>query len=41
MKDQASDEKEIQVSGTYGIDNKPGSFTGTVSLERENSIYYN
>ena len=34
--------KEIQISGTYRIVNKTGSFTGTVTFdERENSIYYN
>ena len=34
-------EKQIQISGTYKLDNKTDSFTGTVTFEeRENSIYY-
>lgn len=33
--------KQIQISGTYKLDNKTDSFTGTVTFdERENSIYY-
>jgi hypothetical protein len=33
--------KQIQISGTYKLDNKTDSFKGTVTVdERENSIYY-
>lgn len=33
--------KQIQISGTYKLDNKTDSFSGTVTFdERENSIYY-
>lgn len=33
--------RQIQISGTYKLDNKIDSFTGTVTFdERENSIYY-
>ncbi|MEJ1242563.1 hypothetical protein WBG78_30750 [Chryseolinea sp. T2] len=34
-------ERQIQILGTYQLDNKTDSFTGTVTFnERENSIYY-
>jgi hypothetical protein len=33
--------KQIQILGTYKLDNKTDSFSGTVTFdERENSIYY-
>jgi hypothetical protein len=33
--------KQIEISGTYKLDNKTDSFTGTVTLdERDDSIYY-
>ena len=33
--------RKIQIIGTYNLDNKTDSFTGTVTFdERENSIYY-
>ena len=39
--DWASMKRQIQISGTYKLDNKSDSFTGTVTFdERENSFYY-
>ena len=33
--------KQLQISGTYTLDNRTDSFTGTITFdERENSIYY-
>lgn len=33
--------KQIQISGTYKLDNKTDPFTGTITFdERVNSIYY-
>ena len=33
--------RQIQISGTYKLDNRTDSFTGTVTFdERENSVYY-